>query len=131
MFYFAYGATINKKYMAERCPEAKARYIAALPNYKLMFTNWSRQWKGGTATIKRFTGGRVPGALYEVSEQCLRQLDRIEEGAQRVKVLVFGEVGETPIEAITYARTGQITEAEPSMEYIRLMKQGYNEWGVE
>ena len=76
MYYFAYGSNLNKKQMMERCPDSKPVFTATLPNYKLVFAGWSRQWRGGVASIKSFRGDRVRGAIYEVSEQCLRQLYR-------------------------------------------------------
>ncbi len=54
--------------MAEICPQSRPRYIATLFNYKLVFTNWARQWHGGIATIKRSTGDKVFGAIYEVPD---------------------------------------------------------------
>jgi gamma-glutamylcyclotransferase len=68
MYYFAYSTNLNKKKMAEICPQSRPRYIATLFNYKLVFTNWARQWHGGIATIKRSTGDKVFGAIYEVPD---------------------------------------------------------------
>ena len=129
MYYFAYASNLNKKQMLERCPGSKPKLIATLPNYKLVFAGWSRQWWGGKATIKRFSGEKVSGAIYEVSEQCLRRLDKYEESYERFKVTVFDEVGE-PVEAITYLKSGQIEETPPSREYLAVIQQGYRDWGV-
>jgi gamma-glutamylcyclotransferase len=46
MYYFAYGSNLSLKQMAERCPEAKPKFTAILPNYKVIFTGWSRKWHG-------------------------------------------------------------------------------------
>ncbi len=129
MYYFAYGSNLNRKQMLERCPDSKPRFVATLPNYKLVFVGWSRKWRGGVATIKRFRGEKVPGAVYEVSEQCLRQLDRHEEGYDRLNVTVFDEDGE-PIEAITYIKSGQSEETLPSREYLAVIQQGYRDWEI-
>ena len=129
MYYFAYGSNLNRKQMLERCPDNKPRFVATLPNYKLVFVGWSRKWRGGVATIKRFRGEKVPGAVYEISEQCLRQLDRHEEGYDRLNVTVFDEDGE-PIEAITYIKSGQSEEALPSREYLAVIQQGYRDWEI-
>lgn len=129
MYYFAYGSNLNKKQMLERCPDSKPLFLAKLPNYKLVFANWSRKWRGGVATIRRFTGERVPGAVYDISEQCLRRLDRYEEGYDRLKVTVFNEDG-NPIEAITYIKSGRLEEALPSKEYLAIIQQGYRDWGL-
>ncbi|HEY82479.1 MAG TPA: gamma-glutamylcyclotransferase [Dehalococcoidia bacterium] len=127
MYYFAYASNLNKKQMRERCPGSKPLFTATLPNYKLIFAGWSRQWRGGTASIKPFRGERVRGAIYEVSEECLRRLDRFESNYQRFKVTVFGEDNE-PIEAITYIKTGQLEETPPSKEYLAVIQQGLRDW---
>jgi len=113
--------------MKERCPDSKPLFTAVLPNYKLVFVGWSRQWRGGVASIKSYRGERVRGAIYEVTEACLRRLDRYESGYSRLKVTVFGEDDE-PIEAITYIKTGQLEDAAPSKEYLAIIQQGLRDW---
>jgi gamma-glutamylcyclotransferase (GGCT)/AIG2-like uncharacterized protein YtfP len=127
VYYFAYGSNLNKKQMMERCPDSKPVFTATLPNYKLVFAGWSRQWRGGVASIKSFRGDRVRGAIYEVSEQCLRQLDRYESSYNRFNVTVLGEDSE-PIEAITYIKAGQLEETSPSKEYLAVIQQGLRDW---
>ena len=127
MYYFAYGSNLNKRQMIERCPDSKPAFTAILPNYKLVFVGWFRQWRGGVASIKSFRGDRVRGAIYEISEQCLRQLDRYESGYNRFKVTVLGEDSE-PIEAITYIKAGQLEETPPSKEYLAVIQQGLRDW---
>ncbi len=127
MYYFAYGSNLNKKQMQERCPDSKPKFTAILPNYKLVFTGWSRQWRGGVASIKPFRGERVRGAIYEISEQCLRRLDKYETGYNRFKVTAFGEDDE-PIEAITYVKSGRQEDSAPSKEYLAVIQQGLRDW---
>ncbi|MBI2328604.1 MAG: gamma-glutamylcyclotransferase [Chloroflexi bacterium] len=115
--------------MRERCPDSQPGFIATLPNYKLVFVGWSRQWRGGKANIRLFRGEKVTGAIYDVSEQCLRQLDKYESSYDRLKVTVFNEDGE-PIEAITYIKTGQSEETRPSPQYLSVIRQGYKDWGI-
>ena len=129
MYYFAYASNLNRKQMLERCPDSKPKFVATLPNYKLIFAGWSRERRGGVATIKRFGGEIVLGGIYDISEQCLRQLDRYEEGYDRLKVTVFTEVDE-PIEAITYIKSGQLEETQPSKEYLAIIQQGCRDWGL-
>jgi len=127
LHYFAYASNLNQKQMKERCPDSKPLFTAVLPNYKLVFTGWSRQWRGGMASIKSYRGDRVRGAIYEVTEACLQKLDRYESGYNRLKVTVFGEDDE-PIEAITYIKTGQLEDATPSKEYLAVIQQGLRDW---
>ncbi len=132
MYYFAYGSNLNQKQMLERCPDSEPKFIATLPNYKLVFVGWSRQWRGGVASIRPFRGEKVPGAIYEVSDRDLRRLDSYEgypRSYNRLNVTVFDEGGE-PIKAITYIKSGQSDEAQPSKEYLALIQQGYRDWGI-
>jgi gamma-glutamylcyclotransferase (GGCT)/AIG2-like uncharacterized protein YtfP len=127
LYYFAYASNLNQKQMKERCPDSKPLFTAVLPNYKLVFAGWSRQWRGGVASVKSFRGERVRGAIYEVTEACLQRLDRFEAGYSRLKVTVFGEDDE-PIEATTYIKTGQLEDAAPSKEYLAVIQQGLRDW---
>jgi gamma-glutamylcyclotransferase len=132
MYYFAYGSNLNKKQMRERCPDSKPVFRATLPNYKLIFTGWSRQWHGGVASIKAFRGERVIGAIYEISDADLRKLDKLEgypTEYNRLPVRVFNEDGDA-VEAMTYIRAKPAEETRPSPEYLAILQQGYRDWGV-
>jgi gamma-glutamylcyclotransferase (GGCT)/AIG2-like uncharacterized protein YtfP len=129
MYYFAYASNLSKKQMHQRCPDSQPKFVATLPNYKLVFTGWSRQWHGGVASIKAFRGEKVRGAIYEVSEACLRQLDRYEAGYARMNVTVFDEDNQ-PMAALTYIKSGQLEESSPSREYGEIIRQGYHDWGI-
>jgi len=132
MYYFAYASNLNRKQMLERCPDSKPLLVATLPNYELVFAGWSRQWRGGYATIKLSRGEKIFGAIYEVSERDLRRLDKYEGcpgNYNRLNVTVFGEDGK-PIEAITYIKSGRLEETQPSKEYLAVIQQGYRDWGI-
>jgi gamma-glutamylcyclotransferase (GGCT)/AIG2-like uncharacterized protein YtfP len=132
VYYFAYGSNLNKKQMQERCPESKPLFIATLPNYKLVFTGWSRQFRGGIAGIRPFRGEKVLGALYELSEKDLRRLDSYEgypNNSNRLNVTVFDEDNE-PVQATTYIKPEQSEEIQPSKEYLTLIQQGCRDWGI-
>ena len=132
MYYFAYGSNLNKKQMLERCPDSKPIFIATLPNYKLVFVGWSRQWRGGVASIKPFRGDTVLGAIYEVSDKDWKRLDSYEGSPGnyiRFNITVFDEDSE-PIKAITYVKSGQFEETPPSKEYLSIVQQGYRDWGM-
>ena len=132
MYYFAYGSNLNRKQMLERCPESKPAFTATLPHYRLVFLGWSRQWRGGVASIRPFRGEKVPGAVYEISEQCLRRLDKFEgypRDYNRLNVTVFSEDGE-PVPAITYIKAGQAEETKPTLEYLSVIQQGYRDWEI-
>jgi gamma-glutamylcyclotransferase (GGCT)/AIG2-like uncharacterized protein YtfP len=128
MKYFAYASNLSKKQMLERCSDAKPLSIAVLPNYRLAFVGWSRQWRGAVATIKLERGQRVRGAIYEITDACARCLDSHEgETYQRFNVIVFDD-DDQPIPAFTYIKTGQLEDGQPSKEYLAVIQQGLRDW---
>ena len=132
MYYFAYASNLNRKQMSERCPDAIPKFVATLPNHKLIFTGWSRKWGGGIASIKLYKGEKVAGAIYEISERCLRVLDEREGYPaiyDRKNVIVSRDVGE-PVEAVTYVKIEQSDETQPSTEYMAMLKLGYKDWEI-
>ena len=133
MDYFAYASNLSRAQMRQRCPDAKPKFSAVLPNYKLVFTGWSREWHGGKATIQTFKGAKVKGAVYEISEADLRKLDRFEDYPgtyAHLNVMVFNE-DDVAVKAITYVKTRQEEETKPSPEYIITIKQGMKDWELE
>ena len=132
MYYFAYASNLNRKQMRERCPDSKPVSVATLPNYKLVFVGWSRQWRGGVATIRPFRGEKVLGAIYELSDRDLRRLDGYEGypgNTNRLNINVFNDDGEA-VQALTYIKAGHSEEAQPSSAYLSIIQQGYRDWEI-
>jgi gamma-glutamylcyclotransferase (GGCT)/AIG2-like uncharacterized protein YtfP len=108
------------------------KFIANLPNHKLIFAGWSRKWCGGVASIKPCRGEKVIGAVYEISEMCLKSLDKHEGYPtiyNRRKVMVFTEFGD-PVGAIAYVKVEQSEQTQPSQEYLATIRKGYKDWGI-
>ena len=132
MNYFAYASNLNRTQLAERCPASKPKFIATLPNYKLIFTGWSRKWQGGVASIKPLRGEKVIGVIYEISDRDLRLLDKHEGYPaiyNRLNMIAWTEAGE-PIKAVTYIRIEQSQEIQPSQEYLAIIQEGYKDWEI-
>jgi gamma-glutamylcyclotransferase len=132
MYYFAYASNMNRQQIALRCPEAKSKVVATLPNFKLIFTGYSRLRKGAVATIRGSHGSKVIGALYEINEAGLRKLDKHENypiDYKHMDVRVFTDSGET-YDAVTFIKTRQEEEGQPSTEYRAVIQQGYRDWGI-
>jgi gamma-glutamylcyclotransferase len=132
ILYFAYAHDLDKKQMKERAPDNKPKVTAILPNYKIVFIGWSRQWKSGVATIRGSQGSKVAGGVYEISEKDLRRLDTLEgypRESNRINITVFDEEG-TALKAVTYLKTSQVEETKPSPEYLMIIQQGYRDWGI-
>lgn len=133
MNYFAYGSNLSKAQMARRCPDAKPKFTAILPNYRLIFTGWSRELKSSTASIRPFIGEKVVGAVWDISDKDLQRLDRYEDYPttyDHINVLVIDEDG-VASRAMTYIKRRQSDEARPSPEYLTTIRQGYKDWGIE
>jgi len=130
--HFAYASNLNRKQMAERCPDSQPKFKATLPNHKLIFAGWSRTWHGATASIKPFQGNKVVGGVYEISERDLGSLDK-HEGCpavySRVSKRVITEDGDL-MEVVTYVMQQQSEESRPSREYLAIVQQGYRDWGI-
>ena len=132
MYYFAYASNLSRRQMAERASGAKARQAATLPNYRLVFSGWSRAWRGGTASIQASHGDRVLGGVYEITEQDLARLDKHEgypNDYTHVTVTVYPDTG-GPLEAVTFIRPRQLEESKPSPEYLARIREGYRDWGL-
>ena len=132
MYYFAYASNLSKRQMAERAPGAKARFAATLPNYKIVFSGWSRAWRGATATLQGSHGDKVLGGVYEITEQDLCRLDKSEgypTEYTHLTVTVFPDTGR-PVEAVTFIRPRQMDASKPSPEYLARIKEGYKDWGL-
>ncbi|MBL8629264.1 MAG: gamma-glutamylcyclotransferase [Rhodospirillaceae bacterium] len=122
MYYFAYGANLNKRGMKMRCPQATAVGVAVLHGYKLCFKRW--------ADIIPAKDACVHGVLWAVTPACLRALDAYEgDDYGQVKVTVEHN-GET-VEAIAYAIKTHLPFAPPDMDYHREIAIGYREWGLD
>src|SRR5690348_5363822 len=93
--YFAYGSNLNRDAMARRCPDSKPVAPAVLDGWRLTFQ--------GVADIERQPGARTVGAVWKISAQDLRHLDRY-EGYPRLygRELVPVQIGEETLSAITY-----------------------------
>lgn len=132
MYYFAYGSNLSRKQMSQRCLDAQPKFVATLPNHKLIFAGWSKKWCGGVASIKPCEGEKVIGAIYEISKRCLRSLNKCEGypttyGRENVTVFTGSDA---PVRAITYVKVEQSDETQPSGEYLATIQQGYKDWDI-
>jgi len=133
MYYFSYDIQLDRKQMAKRCPDAKPKFSAILPNYKLIFAGWSRELKSSVATIKRQTGQKVLGGIYELTQTDIKQLDRhygYPGTANRIKISVWAG-SDSPIEADTHILINQAQETPPSKEYLAIIQNGLKDWLIE
>jgi gamma-glutamylcyclotransferase (GGCT)/AIG2-like uncharacterized protein YtfP len=113
-------------------PESRPHLTAVLPNYRLAFFGWSRQWKSGLATLRGAHGSKVAGGIYEITEKDLRRLDALEgypRESNRINITVFTEDGDA-LKAVTYIKVNQGEETKPSAGYLAVIQKGYRDWGI-
>lgn len=130
VLYFAYGSNLDRKQMRARCPDATPVGPAMLRGYRLAFAGASRRWEGGVATLLPARGRNVSGVLYQLSEDSLAALDRIEGHPDfyiRCRVCVADEWGRKRF-AQTYCLPRQ-AETVPSTRYLQKIRRAYERLG--
>ncbi|HEL0778946.1 TPA: gamma-glutamylcyclotransferase [Streptococcus equi subsp. zooepidemicus] len=74
-YYVAYGSNLNVAQMRWRCPDARALGTATIEDYRLLFKGSKT---GSYLTIEAQEGAQVPVAVWEVSDEDEKRLDRYE-----------------------------------------------------
>ncbi len=114
MIYIAYGSNLNKEQMSFRCPNATPLGKMYLPDYKLVFR--------GVADIIKKEGEFVPVGIWDVTDDCVKALDRY-EGAPRLYQRVDVGVG------FTYMMRHK-DYAVPSDRYFESIRRGYQDFDM-
>lgn len=124
MIYFAYGSNMDLDQMQSRCPGTEVIGVGELPHYRIAFTRWSRAWDSGTADILPDRKEKIYGALYDLSLDDLKKMDKFADYPnsyirQDIEVICKGE----RLPAMTYIarRLGVFL---PSRSYLGKMVSG-------
>ena len=132
MLYFAYGSLLDKKRCSELCPTARPVGTAKVPHHSLRFTGASKVWEGGTATIGEAAGSDVWGGLYEIDEAGRRAIERSGEDDGYVWAFTSVESGDgARIQVGTLVKVRDFEDREPSKKYLKALRAGWKEWGLE
>ena len=124
MKYFAYGMNTNLDEMATRCPGAVCLGPAWIDNYALVFRHF--------ADIKPEAGTWCDGVLWEITDDNLRALDRLEGYPwhyTRFSVVVHTDRGSDT--ALVYQMVDQSYEQPPSNHYFNTVYEGYEQNSVD
>ena len=122
LIYFAYGANLDKNGMNTRCLGNKPLCRAVLKDYRLVFKN--------VADIEEADNQDVQGALYEITPEHLKSLDRFEGYPRlytRKTVTVIREDCKA-IKAIVYQMTDRNQYSSPYPGYLELILSGCLQW---
>ncbi len=129
--YFAYTALISPSRMAEAVPDAKFKFIAHLPETRLVFPYSNGTWEGGLPSVRAEPGNTVWGAVFEVPAKHVAELDAIEAGEGRIPTEDFKAVDREghrhPV--LTHVHNGSAgSDQTPSRDYMRLVVEGGHHW---
>lgn len=129
MFYFAYGANMERFHMRRLCPGSRFVSTAKLADHELAFVRSSPTATSGVADLKMARGKVVEGVLWEITEQDLKALDQY-EGYPKEYIRRTMTV-ETPdgkkVQALAYVVANPRREQPPSKRYLSLLIQGAEE----
>lgn len=132
-YYIAYGSNLNVRQMQMRCPSARIMGTSVIQNYRLMFKG---SLTGSYLTIEPEKGCSVPVAVWEVTAEDERSLDRYEGFPS----FYYKKEMELPVTGI---RTGKMRRRRvfvyimheerdfgvPSSFYMRTCAEGYRYFG--
>jgi len=132
VWYFAYGANVDKQTMKQRVGAWKDALRASLRGYSLRFRVYSTSWGGGVADIMEDSEGTVHGVVYLLEAEQMKMLDRY-EGVPNLylhaKVRVETAAG--PKEAVTYVASQPKQFIAPSGEYLATVIRGLRQHGYD
>ena len=130
---FAYTARISPNRMAECVPSAEFKFIAHLPETRLVFPIKDGDWDGGLPSVRAESGNTVWGAVFEVAAKDLRDLHAAESDEGRVPSEEFKAVDrEGRSHSVLTHVAGGDTDSEhtPSREYMEMVVYGSRHWGL-
>ena len=115
-FYFAYGANLNRAGMRRRCPNAVALKSLYLRDWQLAFS--------GVATVLPAKGHSVPGALWQITDECEASLDHFEGFPYLYRKHYLKQDGHS----IMFYVMNTDSVSPPASSYLSTIREGYNDW---
>lgn len=133
--YVAYGSNLNVRQMRMRCPGARAIGTSAIEGYELLYKG---SMTGSYLTIERKKGCRVPVAIWEVTEEDERALDRYEGfphfyyKAEKVLPVTRADTGEVERRrCFVYIMHEDRPLGIPAGFYVDTCLEGYDSFGFD
>jgi gamma-glutamylcyclotransferase (GGCT)/AIG2-like uncharacterized protein YtfP len=122
---------MNFKQMKERCSSARFVTRAKLHGYRFVYDGYSSYRNGAVANIIKSDSDTVEGGVFEINEECLKNLDRCEgypKSYDRRPVEVVDDNGKS-YNVIVYLRKPQEI-GRPSNEYRNIILEGARDCGL-
>lgn len=126
-YYLAYGSNLNLDQMSKRCPTSKLVGKTILNNYRLVFKGSGNT---GYLTIEEAEDSIVPLGIFEITEFDEHHLDWYEGyptfyNKEYIEVMLNGN----KIKGLIYIMNPTYSYALPSMNYLSICSEGYNNFG--
>ena len=135
MLYFAYGSNLCKKQMMDRCKDSKNLENYYLNDHKLCFC-----WNGlssnpnGVANVAEETGSKVPGVIFEISDNTdsqkndERELNKYEGFNRTPKIYIKKYFKHKDQNVLFYVLNGKCDPRKPKESYWKdKVHQGYKD----
>ncbi len=127
-FYGAYGSNLNRRHMAQRCPDATPFGSIEVPDMKLVFRD--------VADIEPAKGFTVPLGLWRISKQDEEKLDRYEGyphlyGKQMLDLPRVGEVLVYTMGEGSRVRENTLRISPPNLGYFDSIAEGFEDFDLD
>ena len=123
MLYFAYGSNLNHFQMKRRCKDSIFLKKIKLKDFRLTFRSKYR-----AADIEPKKNSIVPGALFEISKNDEKKLDRYEDFPILYKKIYFYYYGK---KVMTYTMNKKTSFKFPTERYLNVVKRGYKDCNLD
>ena len=134
-YYIAYGSNLNVRQMKQRCPSARIIGTADLAGWQLLFKGSKT---GSYLTIERKNGSTVPVAVWEITAEDEKALDRYEGypsfyNKKELPLRYQGiRTGRTySCNAMVYIMHEERPLGLPSQFYVNTCAEGYRYFGFD
>ena len=126
MLYFAYGSNLSHKQMRDRCKNPKYIKNIFLEGYKLSFCTINRNY--GAANIVKKSDSKVPGGIWEISNNDEKELDYFEGFPTKYVKDFFTHNSE---QVMFYIIKRPYLFKRPQKYYVDKIDQGYKDCNLD
>ena len=131
--YFSYTALIAPERLESVTTDAEFKFIAHLPETKLIFPLANGKWDGSLPSVRAEAGNTVWGAVFELANGALEAIDAVEADEGRIQTLDFKAVDREGRRhaVVTHAHANEVeNDRLPSRDYMSLIVKGGRHWGL-
>jgi len=132
-YYLAYGSNLNMDQMTWRCKDAVPLGTAEIKDYRLLYKGSK---SGAYLTIEKADGCTVPVAVWAVSEEDEKNLDRYEgyptfyyKTEMKISYTGIKTGKRREINAFVYIMHEDRPFGIPSKRYVDICRIGYDDFG--